>query len=150
ELIADVAEAVAYANEQGLIHRDLKPSNILLDAEGRPHVTDFGLAAFAESPRLQTAEIVGTPAYMAPEQARGENHRLDGRTDLWSLGVIYYQLLTGRLPFTNASGSYFDEVLRLEPVPPRTCAPHVPREIERLCIRCLAKRMSERFASVAE
>src|SRR5262249_59134137 len=76
-LMADVAEAVAYANEQGLIHRDLKPSNILLDAEGRPHVTDFGLAAFEESPKLQSEDVVGTPAYMAPEQVRGENHRLD-------------------------------------------------------------------------
>src|SRR5262249_52605125 len=82
-LMADVAEAVAYANEQGLIHRDLKPSNILLDDEGRPHVTDFGLAAFEESPKLKTEDVVGTPAYMAPEQVRGENHRLDARTDLW-------------------------------------------------------------------
>src|SRR5262245_9994949 len=119
QIAADVAEAVAYANQQGLVHRDLKPSNILLDSEGRPHVSDFGLAAMEESPKLKNQDVVGTPAYMAPEQVRGENHRLDGRTDLWGLGVIFYLLLTGRLPFGNASGTYFEEILERDPVPPR-------------------------------
>jgi hypothetical protein len=150
QLLADVAEAVAYANEQGLIHRDLKPSNILLDAQGRPHVTDFGLAAFEESPKLKTVDVVGTPAYMAPEQVRGENHRLDGRTDLWSLGVILYVMLTGRLPFSNTSGSYFEEILERDPKPPRQITPQIPRELERLCLRCLAKRMTDRFSTVAD
>src|SRR5262245_33190245 len=149
-LIADVAEAVAYANEQGLIHRDLKPSNILLDAEGRPHVTDFGLAVFEESPRLKSEDVVGTPAYMAPEQVHGENHRLDARTDLWGLGVIFYLLLTGRLPFGNATGTYFEEILERDPKPPRQIVPQVPRELERLCLRCLAKRMTDRFSTVAD
>ncbi|MGE5195618.1 MAG: serine/threonine-protein kinase, partial [Deltaproteobacteria bacterium] len=150
QLLADVAEAVAYANDQGLIHRDLKPSNILLDAEGRAHVTDFGLAVLEESPTLHNEDVVGTPAYMAPEQVRGENHRLDGRTDLWALGVIFYQVLTGRLPFSNASGTYFDDILERDPRPPRQIAPQIPRELERICLRCLAKRMSERFAKVAD
>jgi serine/threonine protein kinase/formylglycine-generating enzyme required for sulfatase activity len=149
-LMADVAEAVAYANEQGLIHRDLKPSNILLDAEGRPHVTDFGLAAFEESPKLKSEDVVGTPAYMAPEQVRGENHRLDGRTDLWGLGVIFYLLLTGRLPFGSATGTYFEEILARDPKPPRQIVPQIPRELERLCLRCLAKRMTDRFLSVSD
>lgn len=149
-LMAEVAEAVAYANQQGLVHRDLKPSNILLDADGHPFVSDFGLAAFEESPLLKNADVVGSPPYMAPEQIRGENHRLDGRTDLWALGVILYRMLTGRLPFRSDTGEYFEEILSREPKPLRQIDPAIPRDLERICLRCLAKRMSDRYSTATD
>ena len=92
-LIAEIADAVNYANEAALVHRDLKSANVLLDTEGRPRVADFGLAIHEDAQRLHKGEIAGSPAYMAPEQVRGETHRLDGRTDQWSLGVILYEML---------------------------------------------------------
>jgi serine/threonine protein kinase len=149
-LLADVAEAVSYANQQGLVHRDLKPSNILLDAAGQPYVADFGLATCDESPPLSSGEVVGTPPFMAPEQVRGENHRIDGRTDLWSLGVILYVLLTGRLPFEKEGEDYFQAILHREPIHPRRIDSQVPRELDRICMRCLAKRMTDRYATVAD
>ena len=118
-MIAEVADAVHEAHRAGLVHRDLKPSNIILDRRGRPKVTDFGLA-ITEARQLEKAgEVAGTTTYMAPEQVRGEAHRLDGRTDIWALGVILYQGLTGRLPFPGRGRSAtFDEILRREPKPP--------------------------------
>ena len=149
-LILSVAEAVHYAHRKGLIHRDLKPDNILLDREGNPHVADFGLAIRAEHLHLHVREVAGTAAYMAPEQVRAETHRLDARTDLWALGVIYYFMLSGRRPFTGNPSETLRGVLNLDPKPPRAIDPTVPRELERICLRCLGKWMSDRFSSVAE
>ncbi len=149
QLFVQVADAVAYANEQGLIHRDLKPSNILLDGTGRPFVSDFGLAFFSSAPQLPLVSVVGTPSYMAPEQVRGETHRLDRRTDIWGLGVILYLMLTGRLPFSGAEKERFAAIQVDEPPLPRDQNPSVPRELERICLKCLSKRMTDRYDTAA-
>ncbi len=150
ELMIQVCDAVHHAHTKGLIHRDLKPSNILLDSAGNPHVTDFGLAIHEESQRLRTGEIAGTPAFMAPEQVRGETHRLDGRTDLWGLGVVLYRMLTGRLPFAGTESEVFDEILHREPKPPRQLDDRIPRELERICLKCLSKRMADRYTTASD
>jgi len=146
KLISGVAEAVNYANENGLIHRDLKPDNILIRSDGRPVVTDFGLAIHEDVQHLRKGELAGSPAYMAPEQVRRETHRLDGRTDQWSLGVILYEILTGRRPFIGGTRTeLYEEIKRHDPKPPRQIDPSVPSELERICLKCLSKRKSDRY-----
>src|SRR5204863_2217944 len=112
ELIAKVARTVHYAHEHGILHRDIKPGNILLDQKGEPHLTDFGLARLVEteSTVTRTLEVLGTPSYMAPEQAVGENEQITGATDVYGLGAVLYQLLTGQPPFAGATTS---ETIRL-------------------------------------
>jgi serine/threonine protein kinase len=150
-LVLDVCEAVAYAHAQGVIHRDLKPANILLDQRGQAHVVDFGLALHAEERHRHRGEIAGTYAYMSPEQVRGEAHRLDGRSDVWSLGVILYELLTGCRPFAGDDVSdLFDEIEHHEPRPLREINPGVPREVARICLACLAKRKTDRYETAAD
>lgn len=149
--IAEVADAIHHAHRVGVVHRDLKPSNIIIDKHGKPRVTDFGLAV-AESVQVgQVGEIAGTPAYMAPEQVRGEAHRLDGRTDIWALGVILYVGLTGRLPFiADTRDALYEEILGRDPQPPRQVHDAVPPELERICLKCLAKGMTDRYKSALE
>ena len=150
-LVAEVAEIVHHAHVSGLIHRDLKPSNILMDILQRPRVTDFGLAITEDLQSEIDGEVAGTPAYMAPEQVRGEAHRFDGRTDVWALGVILYEGLTGRMPFVGHRREIlFNQVLHHDPQPPRQVDDTVPGELERICLRCLAKRMTDRFATAAD
>jgi hypothetical protein len=150
-LIARVSDAVHHAHGAGLVHRDLKPGNILIDMAGEPFVTDFGMAVTEDLQRLKSGEIAGTPHYMAPEQVRGETHRLDGRTDLWGLGVILYVGLTDRLPFDGSSRlTVFKEILHSDPRRPRLIDPTIPPELERICLRCLSRRMTARYLSGRE
>jgi len=151
ELLIAVAEAVSYAHEQGCWHRDLKPANLLIDAGGRPYVADFGLALHESMQRDRAGEVAGTRDYMSPEQVRGEAHRLDGRSDIWSLGVILYELLTGRRPFSGETCQRLqDEILHRDPKPPRMIAPAVSQELARICLACLSKKATDRYQTATD
>jgi serine/threonine protein kinase len=150
EIAADVAEAVHCVHENNLVHRDLKPANVLLDCDGRPHVTDFGLALHEDVQSEFVGDISGTLPYMAPEQVRGEAHRLDGRSDIWAIGVMLYEMLTGRRPFRgNTANEVFDEILWRAPKPPRQINDQIPEEVEAICLKCLAKDVDDRYTSAA-
>lgn len=146
----EVADALAHAHSCHVIHRDLKPSNVLLDAGGRVFLTDFGLALVRRATRSAN-ELCGTPRYMAPEQINSETHRIDGRTDIWALGVMLYEMLTGVVPFdSGGEHTVFDRILHLDPPPLRQLEPRVPAELERICLKCLHKPMMQRYASAAD
>jgi serine/threonine protein kinase len=151
-LIEKVARAVHVAHEQGIIHRDLKPANVLLDEHGEPLVADFGLAKFVESTAdlTETGQLLGTPAYMSPEQAQGHPAVVTPRSDVWSLGVILYQLLTGQRPFPGSVAREVTElVLTTEPLLPREVCPTLDRNLEAIVLRCLEKEPARRYSSAA-
>ncbi len=151
-LLVAVARAIHFAHEKGVLHRDLKPSNILLDEQGLPHVTDFGLAKqITDEPSLtKTGAILGTPAYMAPEQAAGNRGQVGPASDVYSLGVVLYHMLTGRPPFQGASPvETVLMVLEQDPVPPRMLNQHADRDLEMICLRCLQKPTDLRYATAA-
>ena len=150
ELIAKVARTVHYAHEHGILHRDIKPGNILLDAKGEPHLTDFGLARLVESESsvTQTLDVLGTPSYMAPEQAVGNNAAVSSTTDVYGLGAVLYQLLTGQPPF--AGGTTYETIkllLDTEPRQPRLFNPKIDRDLATICLKCLEKDPKRRYSS---
>ncbi|WP_425618781.1 serine/threonine-protein kinase [Anatilimnocola sp. NA78] len=152
KLLVAVARAIHFAHEKGVLHRDLKPSNILLDEQGMPHVTDFGLAKQItdDASLTKTGAILGTPAYMAPEQAAGNRGQVGPTSDVYSLGVVLYHMLTGRPPFQGASPvETVLMVLEQDPVPPRMLNQHADRDLEMICLRCLQKPTDLRYASAA-
>ncbi len=147
EWVASIAEALDQAHRQGIVHRDVKPANILIDSERRPYLTDFGLAIHgnADSTLTREGDLLGTPAYMSPEQARGSHDKVDIRTDIYSLGVTLYEGLTGKTPFLGTPSQILAKILHEEPANPRSIRAEIPMELETICLKAMAKEPADRY-----
>lgn len=151
QIVAEVADALQFAHDQGFIHRDIKPANILMDDHGRPHITDFGIATTVEQVSRGQAESSGTLAYMAPEQLGGETDLVGTRTDIHALGVVFYELLTGKNPFDAENPTLLrEQIMFCQPGPIASDNGGSPSELRQICLRCLSKHPSDRFESMAE
>jgi len=152
ELCAKIAETLHYAHEQAVIHRDIKPANIMLDTAGEPSIMDFGLAKREAGEITMTMEgaILGTPAYMSPEQAKGEGHKVDRRADVYSLGVVLFELLTGERPFRGDVQMLLVQIADEDPPAPRKLNNKIPRNLETICLKCLRKEPVRRYQTAAE
>ena len=148
----ELADALQYAHEHGVVHRDIKPSNIIVDRRGRAHLMDFGLAKRDAGELSMTSDgrVLGTPAYMSPEQARGASHEVDARSDVYSLGVVLYEMLAGERPFQGNRRLLLLQVLEDDPRPPRSLNPNVPRDLEIICLKAMSKLPSRRYQSAGE
>jgi eukaryotic-like serine/threonine-protein kinase len=151
DLVAEVAMTLHYAHERNCIHRDIKPENILIDSDGRPLVADFGVAVTLEELSKGQSLSQGTLPYMAPEQVAGEAHLIDRHVDIYALGVVLYELLTGRLPFEAVdTATLREEILFRSPKPLRSVKPSVPVDLERICQKCMSRHPSDRFTTAEE
>jgi serine/threonine protein kinase len=152
KLCALIARALHEAHECGIVHRDLKPGNILIDEIGEPHLTDFGLAKTQddESHRTRDGQVMGTPAYMSPEQAKGDSRTSDCRSDVYSLGVVLFELLTGELPFRGNARALIHQVIHNEAPSPRRLNHNIERDLETICLKCLQKEPKRRYTTALD
>ncbi len=151
-LCVEIAEALEHAHGRGVIHRDLKPSNILIDEEGHPHIADFGLAKWTQDAGDLTldGQLLGTPAYMSPEQARGESSRSGAATDIYALGTMLYEMLAGQPPFRGTRDTLIFQIIHKEPAAPSTFKRNLPRDLETICLKAIAKDPARRYRTARE